>query len=130
MRKSYDERARGLVGSKFRSQGREPALGLDCAGLIIATFELQQSQFRSDYQLRGDHRRELQRAMARNFRRIACPQCRTGDVMLLQVARDQFHLAVKTGGGFVHADAGLRKVVETPGSPKWKIVATYRRRAR
>jgi len=30
----------------------------------------------------------------------------------------------------VHAHAGIRRVVETPGMPEWPVVAAYRRRVR
>lgn len=124
------ERARKLVGTRFRPQGREAATGLDCAGLAIAAFALPGGQFRRDYRLRGDHRGELERVLARDFRRVARRQCRPGDLMLLAVRSDQLHLAIRTEAGFVHADARLGQVVETPGAPQWKTIAVYRRRAR
>ena len=126
----FAERARTLVGTRFRPQGRAPALGLDCAGLIICAFGLPEDQVRRDYRLRGDHRRELFRELAKVFRRIARTQRRAGDVLLMQVAPDQLHLAIATDSGFVHADARLGKVVEAAGSPPWPIVAVFRRRAR
>lgn len=49
-----------------------------------------------------------------------------GDLLLITVARDQLHLAVKTEVGFVHADAGLGKVVEVPGDPPWPVTLAYR----
>jgi murein DD-endopeptidase / murein LD-carboxypeptidase len=124
------ERARKLVGTRFRAQGRDPKTGLDCAGLAIAAFRLQTAQFRRDYRLRGDHRHELESVLERDFRRVPRTQCRAGDLLMLAVAADQLHLAIKTGAGFVHADAKHGKVVETPGEPRWKTVAVYRRRAR
>ena len=48
--------------------------------------------------------------------------------MMLKVADDQAHLGIRTQQGFVHAHAGLRRVVETPGMPEWRIVASFRRR--
>jgi hypothetical protein len=57
-------------------------------------------------------------------------QLRAGDLMLLVPGSDQVHLAVRTGEGFVHAHAGIRRVVETPGIPEWPLVAVYRRRTR
>ena len=124
------ERARKLVGTRFRVQGRDSRTGLDCAGLAITTFRLPPAQFRSDYRLRGDHRQELDNALERDFRRVPRTQSRPGDLLMLAVARDQLHLAIKTDAGFVHADARHGKVVETPGDPRWKTVAVYRRRAR
>jgi hypothetical protein len=35
---------------------------------------------------------------------------------------------VRTNAGFVHAHAGIRRVVETPGMPEWPLLAVYRKR--
>ena len=121
-------RARALVGTRFRAQGRTPSLGLDCIGLVLCTFELPAEGIRRDYRMRGNHRRELLAGLNGTFRRVAPSQRRPGDVMVLQVARDQLHLAIMTDGGFVHADARLGKVVETVGAPPWPVLAHFRRR--
>jgi hypothetical protein len=65
-----------------------------------------------------------------DFRRVSRRACRVGDVMMLQVARDQLHLVVRTDAGFVHADARIGTIVETPGTPGWRLLAVYRRRVR
>ena len=124
------ERARKLVGTRFRAQGRDPRTGLDCAGLAIVAFRLPAEQFRRDYRLRGDHRLELESVLDRDFRRVPRTQRRPGDLLMLAVAGDQLHLAIRTDAGFVHADATHGRVVETPGEPRWKTVAVYRRRTR
>jgi hypothetical protein len=130
MRADVARRARALIGVRFRSQGRDTGTGLDCAGLVIAAFGLEAARFRRDYRLRGKHRGELHRAMLDDFRRVSRRACRIGDVMMLQVACDQLHLAVRTEAGFVHADARLGRIVETPGAPGWPLLAVYRRRVR
>ena len=126
----YAERARALVGVRFRAQGRDVAIGLDCAGLAIAAYGLPCAQFRRDYRLRGEHRRELESVLVHDFRRIARARCQPGDIMVLGVASDQLHLAIKTCAGFVHADAKLGRVVETPRDPRWETLAVYRCRVR
>lgn len=123
-------RARALVGTRFRPQGRSPELGLDCIGLVLAACDFSTHRVRRDYRLRGDHRRELLAGLGSNLRRIAPRQRRPGDVLLLQVTPDQAHLAILTDTGFVHADAGRGRVVETPGMPPWPVIAAFRRRAR
>lgn len=130
MRIDHAERARTLVGARFRPQGRDPELGLDCIGLILCVFGLPADGVRRDYRLRGEHRREIVRGLSGPFRRVAAKIRRPGDVLLLEVARDQSHLGILTANGFVHADARLGSVVETPGSPPWPIVAVFRRRLR
>ena len=129
MKSDYAERARALVGTRFRSQGRADD-ALDCIGLVVRTFDLDARAIRKNYRLRGDHRSELEHGLLEQFRRIAMRQLRAGDVMLLLVAHDQLHLGVRTSCGFVHAHAGIGFVVETPGMPEWPVLSVYRRRTR
>ena len=126
---SYDERARALVGTRFRPQGRGQD-GLDCIGLILATFDIRDGEVRGDYRLRGDHRAEMEQALGRLFRRVSEKDARAGDVILLEITADQLHLGVRTSAGFVHAHAGIGRVVETPGEPEWRLLGTYRKRLR
>lgn len=121
-------RARSLVGTRFRPQGREPATGLDCVGLLLCVFDLPDGEVRHDYRLRGFYRRELETELFRFFRRVSATERRCGDVLLCAVAPNQMHLAINCGVSFVHADARLRKVVETPGGPGWPVLANFRRR--
>jgi hypothetical protein len=124
------QRARALVGCRFRPQGRDALTGLDCVGVIVASFALPKDAVRADYRIRGLHRREIEAVLPTYFRRVARTQLLPGDVLLMAVAADQMHLAVRTERGFVHADARLRKVVETPGTPLGPIVGVWRRRVR
>ena len=127
MKIDYAERARALVGTRFRLQGRSAA-GLDCVGLAMAAFDLPPDCVRRNYRVRGDHEVEVRAFLADQFRRVSRAQLRAGDLMLMRVAPDQLHLGVRTEDGFVHAHAGLRRVVETPGMPEWPLIAAYRRR--
>jgi cell wall-associated NlpC family hydrolase len=127
--KDYAARARALVGVPFRPQGRRRE-GLDCIGLVIETFGLAADSARHDYRLSGDHRSEIEQGFAPHFRKVRPQQMRAGDVLVMAVANNQYHLAVRTSDGFVHAHAGLRKVVETPGLPQWPLLSTYRKRSR
>jgi hypothetical protein len=47
--------------------------------------------------------------------------------LLLAPSDDQVHFAILTANGFVHAHAGLRRVVETPGKPEWPLIGAFRR---
>jgi murein DD-endopeptidase / murein LD-carboxypeptidase len=127
MKIDYAARARALVGTRFRAQGRGEG-GLDCVGVVLATFDLPRGSARDDYRLRGDHLTEIQKALDAHFRPVARRQGRAGDLMLLQAGERQFHLAVRTELGFVHAHAGLRRTVETPGEPAWPLLGVYRKR--
>jgi hypothetical protein len=125
----YAERARALVGTRFRPQGREPH-GLDCVGVVLATFGIDSAFGRQNYRLRGEDPLELDAALLKHFRRVSRRQLAPGDIMLMTIAERQLHLAVRTASGFVHAHAGLRRVVETPGMPGWPLIAAYRRHVR
>jgi lipoprotein Spr len=127
MRPDFGERARAFVGTRFRPQGRDPSLGLDCVGLLLCTFGIPIESVRRNYLLRGDHRAEIERELTANFRRVRSAK-RTGDLMLLSIASDQLHFGIRTDRGFVHAHAGLGRVVETPGEPPWRVLAIYRKR--
>lgn len=123
------EQARSLIGTRFRVQGRNPRLGVDCVGLAMLAYDVDGLAVRSDYRLAGDHQRELMAGLADRFRRVARTRLRTGDLMLIRIADRQLHLAVRTEDGFVHADV-RRGVVETPGMPVWPIIGAYRLRAK
>ena len=127
MSKDVVDRARSLIGSRFRAQGRDPELGVDCLGLAMLAFGVEASAIRRDYRLGGDHKRELMAGLPPRFRRVARTQGRAGDLLLIRIADRQYHLAVQTDAGFVHADV-RRGVVETPGVPAWPVVGVYRRR--
>ena len=129
MQMDYAERARALVGTRFRPQGRG-ADGLDCVGLVLAAFGIDGPEIRRDYRLRGADQRELRTELNKHFRRVPARQLRAGDVMLLRVSETQPHLAVRTARGFVHAHAAIGRVVETPGVPEWPLDGAYRKRIR
>jgi cell wall-associated NlpC family hydrolase len=125
----FAERARALVGTPFRLQGRGVG-GLDCVGLAIATYGVPADIVRRNYRLRGEHADEVRACLSAHFRPVSSKELQPGDLMLMQVSADQLHLGVRTAIGFVHAHAGLRRVVETPRMPDWTVIGVYRKRRR
>lgn len=120
-------RARGLVGVRFRPQGRCAERGLDCIGLVALAIEAK--GVRRDYSLRGGSVDDLAEGLrAADMRPVM--KAAAGDVLVLRTGAQQLHLAVATDGGFVHADAGAGRVVEAPGRPEWPIIAIWRKRGR
>lgn len=116
-------RARALVGTRFRPQGRDPRWGLDCVGL--AGLALGLGGVRRDYALRGGSVALLHEEFGRaGLFRVA--QARPGDLLLMRSGPAQLHLAILTDSGMVHADAGLRRVVERPGAPPFEIASAWR----
>ena len=127
--KDYEGRALALVGTRFRPQGRGEG-ALDCLGLMLAVYGIPAGAVRRDYRLRGDYGAEIATGITTHFRKIAAKAVLAGDALLFKVADNQFHFAVRTTRGCVHADAGIGRVVEMPGLPTWALVGAYRRRQR
>lgn len=130
MSRSGDEiaaRARALVGVRFRPQGRDPRLGLDCVGTAAAAVGVAAERIRGDYQLRGQTLAEIEHDLCDlGCRPVPEAAAEPGDVIVCEAGPAQFHLLLFTGGGFVHADAGLRMVVERPGPVPWPIGGVWR----
>ena len=124
---SYSKRARALIGTRFRPQGRSADLGVDCLGLVAIAYRVPLNEVPGRYRLRGDHSAALLDGLKRHFRAVR--KVASGDLLLLRAGREQTHLAVKTSVGFVHADV-RHGVVETPGDPPWPLLRAFRRRAR
>ncbi len=119
--------ARGAIGVRFRLQGRDPAFGLDCVGL--AALAIRAAGFEgvipADYGLRGGDAAALAaRLDASGLVRGDGPLA--GDLALFESGPVQFHLGVIVPDGIVHADAGLRRVVERPGAPPWPMLGCWR----
>jgi len=133
---------RACVGTRFRSQGRTPRLGLDCVGvaLVAARAAGMPLPVLPVYQLGGDNEAAFDGFPAlaglvaigeAEVRDDAVP----GDVWLFAPAPGQRHLAVQVTEGsadkterrrFVHAHAGVGRVVESPADPAWVVVGKFR----
>ena len=117
-------RARALVGARFRPQGRHAGAGLDCVG--VAALAVAAPQYRSDYRLRGGSLDALEAELARAGLGRA-ENMGAGDVLVMRSGPQQLHLGIWTGESLVHADAGLRRVVERPGLPPWPVLGAWRK---
>lgn len=117
------ERARALVGTRFRLHGRDAATGLDCIGLVAAATGV---AARTGYAIRGGDPREIENALrAAGFARVgtAAP----GDVVLSRPGPGQLHMGVISASGVIHADVMLRRVVERPGALEGEVLGIWRR---
>lgn len=121
--------AEALVGSSFRLHGRDAATGLDCIGLLVAAMA------------RCGHSLAVPTGYPLRLRTLtgwlpdpascgfaeAEPPYAPGDVVMLQPGPAQFHLAIAAPGqGWVHAHAGLRRVVHDPELPTGPIIHHWR----
>ena len=116
-------RARALIGTRFRPQGRSAADGLDCIGLVALAIDVRDVP--GGYALRGGSTRELAEGLATAGLRPADSMA-AGDVLTFLPGPGQFHLGIFTGDGLIHGDAGLRRVVERPSPFPWTLLGIWR----
>ncbi|MEA3039035.1 MAG: hypothetical protein QOE79_1548 [Sphingomonadales bacterium] len=119
-------RARGLVGLRFRPQGREAEYGLDCVGTAAKAMDVTPDRVPRDYPLRGEHLDRIERGLAALGCARVIEGAATGDVIVCRSGAAQFHLLVCTGDAFVHADALLRRIVERPMPAPWPVAGVWR----
>jgi hypothetical protein len=121
--------AEALADVRFRLHGRDPATGLDCIGVLAAALAAigRPAPLPVDYALRSNRLPPLETLVATcGFAEVHAPTL-PGDVLMLKVGPCQHHLLIAArGGGFVHAHAGLGRVVVTPGPPDWPVLHRWR----
>ncbi len=128
--------ARSCIGTRFRSQGRMPGLGLDCVGVVLVAARAAGTLVDAlpRYQLGGDHGALVDAVIARAGLRpvsLAAP----GDVWLFAPAPGLRHLAVQSSAArrgdrapplLIHAHAGVGRTVEAPADPAWAVLGRFR----
>ena len=120
-------RARALVGVRFRPQGRDPMVGLDCVGAAAVAAEVPPGRLRRDYALRGRHLEAIEHELrGLGCTPVAAEQASAGDLLVCEAGPAQFHIVVRAWDSFVHADAGLRRVVERPLPVPWPVAGAWR----
>ena len=121
-----------FVGVPFRLHGRDPARGLDCVGLVAASLaEIgQPALVPVGYRLRQLEVHGFLGAAARAGLAETAGPTEPGDVLLVRPGPAQHHLVVVASGGFVHAHAGLGRVVLTPAPLGWPVEHHWRLAAR
>ena len=120
-------RACALVGARFRPQGRDPALGLDCVGTAALAAGIPSERIPRDYALRGQGLMQIEHQLYDlGCRPVEGHRLELGDVAVCRTGPAQFHMVIITPFGFVHADALLRRVVQRPYPIPWPIVGAWR----
>ena len=128
------EAALDFVGVPFRLYGRDPAVGLDCIGLVAASLAAigRKPCVPAGYRLRNSNIEQwLGDAHRSSLARSDGPTL-TGDVLLTASGPAQHHLMIALSGSWViHAHAGLRRVVTQPLPPtlrplrQWRLTVHY-----
>jgi cell wall-associated NlpC family hydrolase len=119
--------ARAAIGARFRLHGRRVEDGLDCVGLVALAMRAEgfAGEVPSGYALRrGDAARVA--LLLGEAGLVPAGGARAGDLLLFAAGPGQLHMAIDSGGGIIHADAMLRRVVERPGPLPWPLVGRWR----
>ncbi|MEO9599630.1 peptidoglycan endopeptidase [Parasphingorhabdus sp.] len=124
------EKVVSLCGAPFCLHGRDEDIGLDCIGLALQC--LIAGDFECDapngYSIRGGSEQSISAFMTETgFSRFP-PESELceGDIILVRPSPVQWHFLIRAKDGFVHAHAGLSKVVFCPGEAPWPIAAIFR----
>lgn len=128
-RKAIAMRAFREIGTPFHLYGRSPGKALDCVGLaLIAAGRHARGLALTSYSLKGDQLDKVSRVLTNScFDAIAIDSCALdGDLIFVAPGPMQGHFMVRASAGWVHADAGLGRVVHRPGSPPWAVCAAWR----
>lgn len=120
--------AAALVGAPFRLHGRDPRHGLDCVGVIACAFaRCGRAVPEFAYGLRNQSIRNALPLAKEAGLVEAAGAARAGDIFLVRPGPAQHHLLVALAPDrFVHAHAGLRRVVTQPGPLPWPIARHWR----
>lgn len=127
---AFARASESLVGTRFRLNGRDPATGIDCVGLIgcalarIGRF----AALPQGYRLRARGWPDLDG----EAERIGFVRCRdrpeAGDVCLIRPSPVQLHFAIVAASGheLIEAHAGLGRVVVSPLHASTKVIRRWR----
>lgn len=118
-----------FIGVPFRLHGRNPAIGLDCVGLLAAALEATGRTVAApqNYGLRNSDISAALTLAAQNDLSQARGAIRCDDVLLVQPGPAQFHLLIaEHRNSFIHAHAGFRRVVRMPGPLDWPVTRHWR----
>ena len=122
--------ASALVGVPFRMHGRNPRTGLDCVGTLMVALQAIGRVVPECplYALRNASYASHDKAMEQiGFVRPSRAEHQAGDVVFAVPGPMQRHvIIVDRKRRFIHAHAGLRRVVAMPGPLPWPVAGHWR----
>lgn len=123
------EQAKSLVGAPFRLHGRDPATGLDCLGVFAAALAAcgMSARLPNGYLLRNRILPQMDEYVVGSGLVPATGPIVPGDVVLVRAGPCQLHLLIAAENeNFVHAHAGLRRVIYGELPADWPVLRHWR----
>lgn len=128
---AFAQAAEHFIGVPFRFRGRDPRTGLDCVGLVAASLDrlgLPTPPLPPYTMRQRSFAAQLACAAGVGFVE-ASDSVKPGDLLLVRPGPAQVHLSiVSSAADFIHAHAGLGRVVATPAPLPWPIERHWRLR--
>ena len=118
-----------FVGVPFRLHGRDSSRGLDCIGLLVSSLKAIGAPVSdaTGYGLRNRSIEAFLPCLTQSGFFETNDRIGAGDALIAKPGPGQHHILICLGAsGFVHAHAGLGRVVRTPGRCTWPIHSHYR----
>jgi cell wall-associated NlpC family hydrolase len=103
------QRALSLIGVPFRAQGRDPAIGLDCLGVVVWSYQLRVPDV-PRYKLDDGTWDQVLHELSPWFEPVANCNAQSGDLAAFRLSRS-FHFGVISDSKLVHADLAVGRVV-------------------
>ncbi len=130
MPEAFAAAAHGLIGAPYRLHGRDAASGLDCVGVVQAALARCGCavSLPATYGLRNSGiARFLPMAATAGFACVGTSGQNPGDIVCVRPGPAQWHLAIAASRDlFIHAHAGLRRVVAQPAPLPWPVAMRWR----
>lgn len=131
---AFVDAARACVDTPFKHQGRQPGVGIDCAGVVVCAWRAAglAAADRRGYS-REPQQRVLRQALLEVCDKVDRPGAayRPGDILFMRFGREPQHLAVVTDRGtIVHCWEAMGRCVEHGLDRTWRgrVIAVYRHR--
>ncbi|WP_271439580.1 hypothetical protein [Pontixanthobacter luteolus] len=121
--------AEGLVGVPFQLHGRDILYGVDCVGLVLLALSAvgRKGPSLSGYGLRNADYSFVPDIASSAGLGPAAGVIERGDIVVVRPGPGQRHLLIAAGPlRFIHAHAGLGRVVSAAGPLQWPVINKFR----
>ena len=126
---AFANAAEALEGCRFRLHGRDPERGLDCVGVVLCALRAagRTVPHVAGYGLRNADIGRFLTLFDQAGLAPATEHSQRGDMLIMRPGPGQHHCLIALGGErFVHAHAGIGRVIVQQGLPGWSLLHRWR----